>query len=67
MDHPETKALVTRLHEDRLAIQEQWANGVYTALEQSGTIQLNAKALGAVIAITDVLDYFTIEEENNDE
>ena len=61
-NHPATIYIMKQLEADYLTYHEGWENGNYTAESDSGTIQANAKALGAIEALSMVAESFdTIE------
>lgn len=53
-----------RLRED---VKEAWSNGVFTGESSEATAQLNAKALGKIQMLSDLIESdFLTEEEKND-
>lgn len=73
-NHPCTTYLLRMLEADYLSYHMGWENGNFTTESDSGTIQANAKALGAVEALSlvssafDTIDNIKIElvEEEED-
>lgn len=55
--HKVTKYLIQQLKDDMKVIQETWTHGGFTTESESGTIQLNSRALGNIKALGELLDY----------
>jgi hypothetical protein len=60
-NHPVTKEYFKMMKQLREELLEQWANSNFTAETSEGTAQLNAKALGKVQLLDELLDFY-IEE-----
>ena len=71
--HPCTQFILKRLEAETLGYHINWANGAFTDESESGTIQLNAKAIGAIEALEliadniESLDRFKVELEEESE
>ena len=55
-EHPATQALLGVLALWKESVKEQWAAGVFTDMSQFGTAILNAKAIGAVQMIDQIIN-----------
>ena len=55
--HKVTKHLVKELEDTLEGVKEEWANGGFTLESESGTLQLNSRALGNIKALGQLLDY----------
>ena len=55
--HPVTKSLLHSLYGDMAGHFEGWANGDFTGISDSETIQKNSKALGSVASIEAILSW----------
>ena len=55
LDHPATKALQSVLRSWKEGVKDQWAAGAFTDMSQFGTAILNAKAIGAVQIIDQII------------
>ena len=65
VQHPVTQELIKELLGDLSNLKEAWGDGVYTTESIEGTVQQNAKALGKVEAVGDILSW--IEEGGEDD
>ena len=63
LNHPCTRGLIKNVKRDRTALMEQWASGSFTDSTSAGTAQLNAKALGQINVLDDLLDSFNQLQE----
>lgn len=55
-EHPVTQALLGVLALWKESVKEQWAAGSFTDMSQFGTAILNAKAIGAVQMIDQIIN-----------
>ena len=56
-----SKYLVQELQNNMNEIKDQWMNGGFTLESESGTLQMNSRALGNIKALGETLDFI----ENN--
>lgn len=60
LENPCTKALLKYLECDLLRFIDQWVNGAFTGENADSTAQLNAKALGSIQTLDNILDWVKV-------
>ena len=64
--HPVTVKLWAYLEAQRSKVLEAWANGAYTGRDSNDTLQVNAKAIGAVQCIDSLLKMEASDLDNQE-
>jgi len=62
--HEKTQALRTEINEKINELKNRWASGEFTGASFDETCQLNAKHIGFLMALEEVLDYI-VEIDHN--
>lgn len=65
--NPGTVEFMAKLEADLAGVKDDWANGAFTSSSEHETVQLNAKALGYINAVTDILEWIRSDDEGGKE